>query len=141
MLQVQNLVKTYGHGRAARRVLDGVNFTHEPGERLAILGRNGAGKSTLLRLIGGVERPTSGVIRTTMSLSWPMGLAGGFQGSLTGEDNIRFVARIYGRHVDEVRDFVADFSELGRYLKEPVKSYSSGHARAPCARPVFCHRF
>lgn len=126
MLQVRNLVKVYGHGNAARRVLDGVNFTHSSGERLAILGRNGAGKSTLLRLIGGVERPTSGVIETDMTLSWPMGLAGGFQGSLTGEDNIRFVARIYGRRTDEVRDFVADFSELGRYLKEPVKTYSSG---------------
>lgn len=126
MLQVRNLVKVYGHGAAARRVLDGVNFTQAPGERLAILGRNGAGKSTLLRLIGGVERPTSGTIKTNMSLSWPMGLAGGFQGSLTGEDNIRFVARIYGREVNDVREFVADFSELGHYLKEPVKTYSSG---------------
>lgn len=126
MLQVRDLVKVYGHGSTAHRVLNGVNFSQAPGERLAILGRNGAGKSTLLRLIGRVERPTSGAIITSMSLSWPMGLAGGFQGSLTGEDNIRFVARIYGREIDEVRAFVADFSELGHYLKAPVKTYSSG---------------
>lgn len=126
MLEVRDLVKTYGTGKQARRVLDGVSFTHHRGERLAILGRNGAGKSTLLRLIGGVERASAGQIRSTMSLSWPMGLAGGFQGSLTGDDNIRFVARIYGRDLQETREFVAAFSELGAMLREPVKTYSSG---------------
>lgn len=126
MLRVRDLVKDYGHGRQRRRILDHVSFDFLKGERLAILGRNGAGKSTLLRLIGGVELPTSGTITSDMSLSWPMGLAGGFQGSLTGIDNIRFVARIYGRDAREVEEFVADFSELGTFLREPVKTYSSG---------------
>jgi len=61
-----------------------------------------------------------------MSLSWPLGFAGGFQGSLTGLDNARFIARIYQREYADVRQFVEDFTELGRQLRMPVKTYSSG---------------
>lgn len=126
MIRGVSIVKEYHGSAGPKRVLDGVNFEIRAGERLAMLGRNGAGKSTLVRIIGGVERPTSGRIDRTMSMSWPLGLAGGFQGSLTGHDNIKFVARIYDRPISEVRDFVADFSELGAHLAEPVKTYSSG---------------
>jgi ABC-type polysaccharide/polyol phosphate transport system ATPase subunit len=80
----------------------------------------------MIRLLGGVEMPTSGVITRDMSISWPLAFAGGFQSSLTGLDNLRFICRIYGvDHRDKV-DFVDDFSELGRFLKEPIRSYSSG---------------
>ena len=98
----------------------------ERGDRLALLGRNGAGKTTLIKLIGGVEMPTSGQITRRMSVSWPLGFAGGFQGSLTGYDNARFIARIYAREYAEIRGFVEDFTELGRQLAMPVKTYSSG---------------
>lgn len=126
MIRVVDLVKEYHVGHSRKRVLDGVNFEVHPGERLAVLGRNGAGKSTLVRLLGGLEYPTSGEIICSMSLSWPLGLNGGFQGSLTGIDNMKFVARIYDKPYAEVLDFVEYFSELGAYLKEPVKTYSSG---------------
>ncbi|MBB3356490.1 capsular polysaccharide transport system ATP-binding protein [Novosphingobium sp. BK486] len=107
-------------------MLNNVNFTVERGDRLALLGRNGAGKTTLIKLIGGVEMPTSGKVHRTMTVSWPLGFAGGFQGSLTGYDNARFIARIYGRDYKEMRDFIEDFTELGRQLRMPVKTYSSG---------------
>jgi capsular polysaccharide transport system ATP-binding protein len=126
MIRADSLVKEYKTGHTFKRVLDNVNFEVRPGERVAVLGRNGAGKSTLVRIIGGVEYPTSGRIIRDMSLSWPLGLSGGFQGSLTGLDNIRFIARIYGKDYRDVRDFVEDFSELGAYLRVPVKAYSSG---------------
>ena len=126
MIRGVSIVKEYHTPGGPQRVLDGVSFEVRPGERLAVLGRNGAGKSTLVRIVGGVERPTSGRVDRWMSLSWPLGLAGGFQGSLTGYDNINFIARVYDKPVEEVRDFVEDFSELGRQLNEPVKSYSSG---------------
>jgi capsular polysaccharide transport system ATP-binding protein len=61
-----------------------------------------------------------------MSVSWPLAFGGAFQGSLTGLDNLRFISRIYGRDPAEAVDFVQDFSELGIYLREPVRTYSAG---------------
>jgi capsular polysaccharide transport system ATP-binding protein len=126
MITCQNISKSYAHGSRSKRVLNDVNLTISRGERVALLGRNGAGKSTLIKLIGGVELPTSGRIVQDMTVSWPLGFAGGFQGSLTGYDNARFIARIYRRDYADIRSFVEDFTELGSQLKMPVKTYSSG---------------
>lgn len=126
MITCENLCKTYKHGPRSKQVLNDVNLTIRRGERVALLGRNGAGKSTLIKLIGKVEMPTSGRIVEDMTVSWPLGFAGGFQGSLTGYDNARFIARIYRRDYADIRTFVEDFTELGGELKMPVKTYSSG---------------
>lgn len=126
MIICEDLAKVYPLGGGKKTVFRGVNLTVAPGERVGLLGRNGAGKTTLIKLIGGVELPTSGKITRRMSVSWPLGFAGGFQGSLTGYDNARFIARIYGRDYREMKDYVEDFTELGRQLKAPVKTYSSG---------------
>lgn len=126
MIVGENLHKSYPMGRGRKVVLDGVDFTIGRHDKVGLLGRNGAGKTTLIKLIGAVEMPTSGTISRQMSVSWPLGFGGGFQGSLTGYDNARFIARIYGRDYKDLRDFVEDFSELGRQLKMPVKTYSSG---------------
>jgi capsular polysaccharide transport system ATP-binding protein len=126
MIRVSGLCKEYRAEGKVHRVLSNVSFTVERGEKVAVLGRNGAGKSTLMRLIGGVEVPTSGRIEREMSLSWPLGLQGGFQGSLTGNDNMRFIARIYNKPFDYIRAYVDDFAELGKYLSEPLKTYSTG---------------
>jgi len=126
MIICHDIKKSYSHGNRHKKVLDGVNLVIERGERVALLGRNGAGKSTLIKLIGGVEMPTSGKITRKMSVSWPLGFAGGFQGSLTGYDNARFISRIYQRDYADIRQFVEDFTELGKQLKMPVKTYSSG---------------
>ena len=126
MITLRNICKTYAHGRMRKQVLNNVNLDVERGQRVALLGRNGAGKSTLIKLIGGVEMPTSGKITRQMTISWPLGFAGGFQGSLTGYDNARFIARIYQRTYAQVRDFVEEFTELGSQLRMPVKTYSSG---------------
>jgi len=124
MIICRNVTKSYAHGR--KQVLKDVNLVVDRGDRVAVLGRNGAGKSTLIKLIGGVEFPTSGKVIRDMSVSWPLGFAGGFQGSLTGYDNTRFIARIYQREYDYVRRFVEDFTELGSQLRMPLKTYSSG---------------
>lgn len=126
MIVCENLSKEYAHGRNHKRVFNNVNLVVNRGDRVALLGRNGAGKSTLIKLIAGVEMPTSGKVTRKMSVSWPLGFGGGFQGSLTGYDNARFIARIYQREYSEIRGFVEDFSELGRQLRMPVKTYSSG---------------
>jgi len=126
MIRVSNLRKVYrGHGRS-HVVLDDVNFTVPRGFKLALLGRNGAGKSTLIRLLGKIEMPTAGSVRHEMSVSWPLGFGGAFQGSLTGIDNIRFLSRIYRSDFARMRASVEDFAELGEFLYQPVKTYSSG---------------
>lgn len=126
MIVCEDVRKSYPLGHGRKHVLKGLNFTLQRGERFGLLGRNGAGKSTLIKLIGGVELPDSGRIRRGMRISWPLGFGGGFQGSLTGYDNARFIARIYGREYAELKDFIEEFSELGRQLRAPVKTYSSG---------------
>jgi capsular polysaccharide transport system ATP-binding protein len=126
MIRLHDVNKVYPTGSGPVRVLQNVNLTVRPGERIGIVGRNGAGKSTLIRLISGAELPTSGFVERKMGVSWPLAFGGAFQGTLTGLDNLRFICRIYGVDAEEKIDFVEDFSELGIYLREPVKTYSSG---------------
>lgn len=126
MIRLRNVCKDYDTKGGPRRVLKNVNLDIHPGERIGILGRNGAGKSTLVRLISGAEPPTLGTIERKMSVSWPLAFSGGFQGALTGADNVRFICRIYGVDFEPRFEFVKDFSELGIYLNEPVANYSSG---------------
>ncbi|MFL6760261.1 ABC transporter ATP-binding protein [Sphingomonas sp.] len=126
MIRLINVSKYYSTRLGSTKVFDGVNLTIAPGERIGILGRNGAGKSTMIRLVSGAERPTSGRIEREMSVSWPLAFGGAFQGALTGVDNLRFICRIYGVEPEDKIPFVDDFSELGVYLREPVRSYSSG---------------
>lgn len=126
MIEIANVSKHYHTRSGSVAVLDDVNLTIRPGERIGILGRNGAGKSTMIRLISGAERPNSGSIRRHMSVSWPLAFGGAFQGSLTGLDNLRFICRVHGVSTEDKIAFVQEFSELGRYLREPVKTYSSG---------------
>lgn len=126
MISVNNVSKRYRTRSGWKDVLTDVNFELKKGEKIGILGRNGAGKSTLIRLLSGVEPPTSGSIERKMSISWPLAFSGAFQGSLTGMDNLRFVSRIYNVDFDYMREFTEEFSELGEYLNEPVKKYSSG---------------
>lgn len=126
MISVKNVSKRYKTNNGWKTVLKDVSFELKKGEKIGILGRNGAGKSTLIRLMSGVEPPTTGQIDRKMSISWPLAFSGAFQGSLTGMDNLRFVSRIYGADFDYVKSFTEEFSELGEYLYEPVKSYSSG---------------
>lgn len=126
MIILNDIVKTYHTRSGSRNVLGGVNLRVAKGEKVGILGRNGAGKSTLIRLISGAELPTSGSIHRGISISWPLAFGGAFQGSLSGLDNVRFICRVYGAPIQPAIEFVEEFSELGIYLKEPVKTYSSG---------------
>lgn len=126
MITLSNVSKKYGTRHGTRDILKNVTIQIEKGERLGILGRNGAGKSTLIRLISGVEKPTSGSIGGDMSISWPLAFTGAFQTSLTGLDNLKFICRTYNRDPKKIAESVEAFSELGIYLREPMKKYSAG---------------
>jgi len=130
MIQVKDLTKSYLHKGKQVRVFSNLNITFRRGESVALLGRNGAGKSTLLRIIGGIDQPDRGEVITECSVSWPVGLVGGFQGSLTGRENTTFVSKIYAGHDREVIEEkvrrVEEFAELGVHFDRPFKTYSSG---------------
>lgn len=126
MIVLDQVTKRYPSLRGPIHVLKGVDMTVAMGEKVGVIGRNGAGKSTLIRLIGGGEKPTTGNVTRTMSISWPIAFSGGFQSGLTGRDNLRFICRIYGQDPAEKLPFVKEFSELGDFLDQPIRIYSSG---------------
>lgn len=126
MIRFENLTKVFVMDGRRKVVAQDVNLTFPTGAAVGLLGRNGAGKSTLLSMIAGTQPPTSGRIRSTGSISWPVGFAGSFHPELSGAQNCRFIGRIYGVDTDELIDFVAEFAELGGHFHLPLKTYSSG---------------
>ena len=126
MIQLDRIFKFYRTGGFVKIVLDHVSATFESGRSYGLLGVNGAGKSTMMRLVGGTELPNSGRIRRTSRVSWPLGFAGGFHPLMTGRENVKFVARVYGADIRKTLNFVEEFAELGDYIDVPVKTYSSG---------------
>lgn len=126
MIEFRNLTKIYSMNGRHKVVADNFNAVFPTGRSVGLLGRNGAGKSTLLQMIAGTVAPTDGEIISTGSISWPVGFSGSFHPELTGAQNVRFIARVYGVDTDELIDFVQDFAGIGTHFKLPFKTYSSG---------------
>ena len=126
MIRFENLSKGFWVGGERKVVIDNLNATLPTGASLALMGRNGAGKSTLLQMIAGTLRPDGGRIVSDGTISWPVGFGGSFHKDMTGSQNVRFIARIYGVDTDELAAFVEDFAELGKHFYEQVRFYSSG---------------
>lgn len=126
MIVFENVWKTYRTRGEVKSVANGINAVFPTGIAVALLGRNGAGKSTLMNLIAGNQKPTHGRIWSDGTISWPVGFAGSFHGELTGAQNVRFIARVYGVDTDMLCAFVEDFAELGPHFHYPFRTYSSG---------------
>lgn len=126
MIALENLHKTFTVDGRPTEIAKGINVVFPTGVSVALLGRNGAGKSTLLKIIAGTMDPTSGRVRSDGTVSWPVGFAGSFHGDLSGAQNTKFIARIYGVDTGELVDFVEDFAELGSHFHQPFRTYSSG---------------
>lgn len=129
MIELRNVTKHYPVKNGLRYVLRDVSLVIPSRTNIAVLGPNGAGKSTFLRLIGGAESADSGTIITDSEISWPLGISSGFQGSLTGRQNVLFVCRINGLTPVQIREVirqVTEFSEIAEYFDMPVSTYSSG---------------
>lgn len=125
-IEAINVSKVFRSGHGNHVALRDISFRVRPGERMGVLGANGSGKSTLIRILSGILLPTTGEVRRGITLSWPLALGGGFDGQLTGFDNVRFLSRLYDLDFDATFDYVADFSELGRHIYTPVRFYSDG---------------
>lgn len=126
MIDLVEVSKSYVVKGIRKSVLEGITFSFPPNRNIAIMGPNGAGKSTLLRLISGSEQPDEGRILRRGRVSWPLGFSGGFNGSMTGVETVRFVARIYGQDTEAILEHVAAFAELGPSFGLPIRTYSSG---------------
>lgn len=126
MIRIENLTKSFWFRGHRKVVIDDLSLTLPTGKSLALLGRNGAGKSTLLQIISGTLHADSGQVLSDGTISWPVGLASSFHRDLTGVENVRFVARIYGVDTDQLVAFVEEFAELGKSFYAPLRSYSSG---------------
>jgi capsular polysaccharide transport system ATP-binding protein len=126
MIRLERVSKSYRTRAGRQTVLDSVGATFEAGHNFGILGVNGAGKSTLIRLLSGSELPDRGIIRRSARVSFPLGFGGTFHGALSGRENTRFLARIYGAAMRPMLDYVEDFAELGDYFEMPVDTYSAG---------------
>jgi len=129
MFTLDSITKSYLTTSGRRYIFRNLSMVVPPDKNIALIGKNGAGKSTLMRLLSGVDTPDSGVIRTDKSISWPVGQAGGFQGSLSARDNVKFVCRVYGFIDDDMREkvrYVQEFADIGSWFEEPVRTYSSG---------------
>lgn len=126
MISFESVTKIYNVKNVRKLILDDVSFVFENRRNIAIMGHNGAGKSTLMRMLAGIEPATTGRIGRDEKVSWPMGFSAGFNGTMTGVENARFVARIYGENTESVLEQVQDFAELGASLDLPISTYSSG---------------
>ncbi|MBJ3817088.1 ABC transporter ATP-binding protein [Shimwellia pseudoproteus] len=109
--------------------IENISFTVNKGEAVALIGRNGAGKSTSLGLVAGVMKPTSGTVTTHGRIASMLELGGGFHPELTGRENIYLNATLLGLRRKDVQariDQIIEFSELGDFIDEPIRVYSSG---------------
>lgn len=126
MIEFRDVSKHYLTPTSRKVIVDRLNLRLPSGSKVGLLGRNGAGKTTLLAMVAGTAPPASGEIRRKGAISWPLGFGVSFHPDLTGKQNARFVARIYGVDTDALVDYVADFAEIGEFMNMPVRSYSSG---------------
>ncbi len=126
MLVFDKVSKFYRTKGIRKTILTDFSFAFPTDRNVGIMGRNGTGKSTMMRLMAGIEPPDYGHVYRTTRVSWPLGFSGGFNGSMTGIENIRFVSRIYGQDTEKVMSYVTEFAELGPSLRLPIKTYSSG---------------
>jgi capsular polysaccharide transport system ATP-binding protein len=129
MIELRQVTKSYPTPHGRRYVFRDLSFRFPDNASIGLIGPNGAGKSTLMRLLGGIDAPDHGRVVSDVNISWPVGLSGGMQGSLSGRDNVRFVCRVYGatgRVMREKMAYVEAFAEIGEYFDLPVQSYSSG---------------
>lgn len=126
MLEFENVSKFFWTGQKRKVILDQASFQVELGKSLGILAPNGTGKTTLVNMMCGLEKPDEGKIRSNCRVSFPLGFMGGVVNKLSGNENSRIIARIYGIDPDYVEAFTRWLIDIDEYFDMPVGTYSSG---------------
>jgi len=111
------------------QALKNISFRIQEGESVALIGHNGAGKSTLLSLVAGLSKPDEGTVEVHGRVAALLELGSGFHGDLTGRENLHLNASLIGlkrKRTEEILDAIIEFSELGEFIDEPLRTYSSG---------------
>ncbi len=141
---IRTVLRRPVHVRHAEFTLRGLNLEVYPGEAVALIGSNGSGKSTALRLVAGIYEPSSGLVEVRGRMAAVIELGAGFHPELTGSENVILYGGVMGlsrREIADVFPTVVEFAEIGDFIYEPVKYYSSGmqarlaFAMAICSRP------
>lgn len=112
-----------------KQAVNDVSFTIKRGEAVALLGKNGAGKSTILKIVTGVTFPTKGEVKVNGRVSALLELTAGFDQEMTGRENIYLKGQIMGlkdSDIHALEETIVEFAELGDYIDQPVRTYSSG---------------
>lgn len=126
MLEFDSVSKSFWTGKQRKVILDQASFRIEPGRSLGILASNGTGKTTLINMMCGLEKPDEGRIRRNCRVSFPLGFMGGLINKHTGNENARYIARIYGLDPDYVSAYTRWLTDIEEYFDAPVGTYSSG---------------
>jgi capsular polysaccharide transport system ATP-binding protein len=126
VIVLQAVSKRFPGPGGGRSIADRIDAVFPKGRPVALLGGNGAGKSSLLQLMAGTLRPDSGRVLRTGRVSWPVGLANGLHRDMTGAQNLRFLARLYGVDGPALVAYAQAVTGLGAQLDRPVAVYSAG---------------
>ncbi|MRX51999.1 ATP-binding cassette domain-containing protein [Paracoccus sp. S-4012] len=126
MIEFDKVSKSFWTGTQRKVILDQASFRVELGNSLGILAPNGTGKTTLINMMCGLEKPDEGTIRREARVSFPLGFMGGTVPKLSANENVRYIARIYGLDPDYVEAFCRWLCDIGEYFDRPVGTYSQG---------------
>jgi len=126
MLEFREVSKSFWTGQRRKVILDRASMRVEPGNSLGILAPNGTGKTTVINMMAGIEKPDEGEIQRDCRVSFPLGFMGGIVPRLTGRENARYIARLYGLDPDYLEAFCRWLCNLEEYFEMPVGTYSQG---------------
>ncbi|MEM7668624.1 MAG: ABC transporter ATP-binding protein [Pseudomonadota bacterium] len=126
MIRFENVSKSFWTGGLQKVILHDASFTVNVGRNLGILAPNGTGKTTLVNMMAGLEQPDHGRIKRKGRISWPVGYSGGLVATMSGSENIRYIARLYDRDEIDTLAFCIDFADIGHYMDMPVRTFSTG---------------
>jgi capsular polysaccharide transport system ATP-binding protein len=126
MLEFRGVSKSFWTGTQRKVILDRASFRVELGQSLGILAPNGTGKTTVINMMAGIEKPDEGEIRRGCRVSFPLGFMGGLVPRVTGKENVRYIARLYGLDPDYLEAFCRWLCQLDEYFDMPVGTYSQG---------------